>query len=141
VTRVEKWFTSFGFAVRKAYRKILTAKPSVFVVAITVVAVSLFLLGGGVYDFIAQPLPAYSYGQTILFFYPFTLSGQAIIESIGVMIAYAMGFAGLLLLYQSTKYAYKPRQAYMMLLVGVVLIVIAYFYVEGLLSSKLSVGQ
>jgi hypothetical protein len=140
VTRVEKWFTSFGFAVRKAYWKIVTVKPSVFIVAISVVAVSLFLLGGGVYDFIEQPLPAYSYGQTILFYYPFTLQGQAIIESIGVMIAYAMGFAGMLLTYQSTKYAYKPRQAYMMLLIGVVLIVIAYFYVEGLVSSKLNTG-
>lgn len=141
MTRVEKWFTSFGFAVRKAYKRIVTIKPSVFIVAVTVVAVSLFLLGGGVYDLTEQPLPAYSYGQKILFYYPFTLSGQAIIESIGVMIAYAMGFAGMLLTYQSTKYAYKPRQAYMMLLVGVVLIVVAYFYVEGLISTKLSTGQ
>lgn len=139
VTKVEKWFLSLGFTMRRLYSKMLTIKPSVFVVAIAVVAVSLFLLGGGIYDILEQPLAAYPYGETVLFFYPYT-RGQAIVESIGVMIAYGMGFAGMVLMYQSTRYAFKPRQAYMVLIAGVVLILIAYFYLEGLLSSKLSIA-
>ncbi len=109
-------------------------------IAIIVVAVTLFMLGGGIYDFISKPLAAYSYGSAILFLYP-SLSGQAIVESIGVMIAYSLGVSGMLLLYQSTKYAYKPRQAYMLMLAGVILIVVAYVYVERLISTKLTFGR
>jgi len=42
-----------------------------------------------------------------------------------------------LLMYQSTKYVYKPRQAFMMLLSGVVLMLIAYIYIENSIFSKL----
>ncbi len=135
-----KWFTSLGFTLRKAYWKIYTAKPSVLVIAILVLATALFILGGGIYDIISQPLPAYSYGSTILFLYP-SLSGQAIVESIGVMISYSMGVSGMLLLYQSTKYAYKPRQAYMLMLAGVILIVVSYAYIERLVATKLTFGR
>jgi len=135
--RIEKWLTSLGFALRKAYWKILTAKPSIFVVAILVVAFSVFLLAGGIYDILEQPLAVIPFGRRVLFFYPYTLQAQAVIESFGVMIIYTMGVAGILLMYQSTKYAYKPRQAFMMLLSGVVLILIAYIYIENLIFSKL----
>lgn len=135
--RIEKWFASLGFSLRKAYWKILTAKPSIFIVATIVTALSLFLLAGGVYDILEQPLAAIPFGRRVLFFYPYTLQAQAVIESLGVMVAYAMGVAGILLMYQSTKYAYRPRQAFMMLLSGVVLILIAYIYIENLVFTKL----
>jgi len=135
--RIEKWFTSLGFALRKAYWKILTAKPSIFVVAILVVAFSVFLLAGGVYDILEKPLSVIPFGRSVLFFYPYTLQAQAVYESVGVMVTYSLGVAGILLMYQSTKYAYKPRQAFMMLLSGVVLILIAYIYVESLVFTKL----
>jgi hypothetical protein len=135
--RIEKWFTSLGFALRKAYWKIVAAKPSVFIIAIIVVALSIFLLGGGIYDLVQHPLSVIPYGGGVLFFYP-GLQNQVVYESVGVIIVYSIGVAGILLMYQSTKYAYKPRQAFMMLLVGVVLILVAYFYVENLLSSKMT---
>jgi len=135
--RIEKWFTSLGFALRKAYWKILTAKPSIFVVAAIVVAFSVFLLAGGIYDILEQPLSVIPFGRSVLFFYPYTLAAQAVYESIGVMITYAMGIAGILLMYQSTKYAYKPRQAFMMLLSGAILILFAYIYTENLVYQKL----
>jgi hypothetical protein len=135
--RLSKWFTSLGFTLRRTYAKISTAKPSIFVVAAVITGFSLFLLAGGVYDILEQPLAAIPFGRSVLFFYPYTLQAQAVIESIGVMIAYALGVVGILLMYQSTKYAYKPRQAFMMLLSGVILILIAYFYVENLVFSKL----
>jgi len=139
--RIEKWFASLGFTLRRAYWKILTAKPSVFVVAAIVTAVSLFLLAGGVYDILEKPLGAIPFGRRVLFFYPYTLQAQAVFESVVVMVAYAMGVVGILLMYQSTKYAYKPRQAFMMLLSGVVMIVLAYVFIENLVFSKLFPGQ
>jgi len=135
--RIVKWFTSLGFTLRRAYWKISTAKPSIFIVAAIVTAFSLFLLAGGIYDILEQPLSAISIGGRVLFFYPY-LQAQVVIESVGVMVAYAMGATGILLMYQSTKYAYKPRQAFMMLLSGVVLILIAYIFIENLVFGKLT---
>jgi len=138
---IGKRLTSFGFTLRKAYERISTVKPSILIVAIIITAFSLFLLAGGVYDILEQPLAAIPYGKTILFYYPYTLAAQAVIESIGVMIAYAMGAIGLLLMYQSTKFAYKPRQAFMLLVSGIALILISYIYVESLVYQKLNPPQ
>jgi len=135
--RILKWFASLGFTLRRTFWKISTAKPSILLVAIVVTGFSLFLLAGGVYDILEQPLAAIPFGRRVLFFYPYTLHAQAVVESLGVMISYAIGVAGIIIMYQSTKYAYKPRQAFMMLLTGVVLIIIAYIYIENLVFSKL----
>jgi hypothetical protein len=51
---------------------------------------------------------------------------------------YVIGFVGLLAVYQSTKYAYKPRQAYMTLIIGVALLLIAYIFLEDAILIKLS---
>ena len=139
--KIGKRATSFGFTLRKAYQRISTVKPSILLTASIITAFSLFLLAGGVYDILEQPLAAIPYGRTILFYYPYTLAAQAVIESIGVMIAYGMGVIGMLLMYQSTKYAYKGRQAYMLLISGVVLILIAYIYIESLVFQKLNPPQ
>ncbi len=136
--KVEKRVTSFGFTLRKAYQRISTVKPSILLIASIITAFSLFLLAGGVYTILEQPLAAIPYGRTILFYYPSTLSAQVGIETIGVMIAYGMGVIGMLLMYQSTKYAYKPRQAFMLLISGVALILIAYIYIESLVFQKLT---
>jgi len=135
--RIVKWFTSLSFTLRRTYWKILTLKPSIFIVAAIVTAFSLFLLAGGIYDILEQPLAAIPWGRGVLFFYPYTLQAQAVVESVGVMIAYAIGVTGILLMYQSTKYAYKPRQAFMMLIAGVILILIAYIFIENLVFSKM----
>jgi hypothetical protein len=54
---------------------------------------------------------------------------------------YALGFVGLLMIYQSTKSAYKPRQAYMMLIIGVTFILLAYIFLEGAINFKATGGQ
>jgi hypothetical protein len=123
--------------MRRTYKKIISSKPSTSIIAFIVVALSVFLLGGGIYDIFVQPLSVIPYGSGILFFYP-GLQQQVIVESVGVMITYIIGVAGILLMYQSTKYAYKARQAFIMLLVGTVLIVVAYFIFENLASSKIT---
>ena len=139
--RIKKEFTSLGFWLRKSYWKLATAKPSIFIIGIIVVAFSIFLLGGGVYDFLEKPLLAIPISSTrILFFYPYSVHEQSVLESFYVMMSYALGVAGVLVMYQSTKYAYKPRQAFIMLLSGAVLILLAYFYIENLIYSKLTVS-
>ncbi|MFQ6086597.1 MAG: hypothetical protein ACE5OV_01100 [Candidatus Bathyarchaeia archaeon] len=136
--RIKARLSSLGFRLQRAIRKIATAKPSVFVIAFVIVTSTIFFLGGGVYDLLAEPLIAFPMGRRILFFYPYSVHEQAIVESFLVMTSYLMGFFGVFLMYQSTKYAYKPRQAYILLLTGVVSLLIAYIYIENLLWSKLT---
>jgi hypothetical protein len=135
-------FSSLGFKLQRAARKIATAKPSIFVITSVVIALTVFFLGGGVYDLLAEPPIAVPLTRRrILFFYPYSVHEQAIVESLLVMTSYVLGFFGVFLMYQSTKYAYKPRQAYMLLLTGIVFLLIAYIYIENLLWSKLTVSS
>jgi hypothetical protein len=129
---------SLGYTLRKAYQKITAAKPSVFVVAIIVAGFSIFLLGGGIYDILEQPLLGIPMGTRILFFYPGSLSEQTILDSMFAMFSYLFGAVGIFAMYQSTKYAYRPRQAFMFLLVGALFFLLAYFLMENLIYAKLT---
>jgi hypothetical protein len=132
-----KRISSLAFSLQKTYEKIVTAKPSIFVVSIAVVAVSLFLFGGGIYDILLQPIVAIvASGGRVITFYPFGLTEQLLLESVIIMIFYALGFTGFLIAYRSTKYAYSPRQAYRFLLIGAVLLIIAYVLVEQNLIAR-----
>jgi hypothetical protein len=134
---VSKRISGLAFSLQKTYERLLTAKPSPFVVGILVVGASLFLLGGGIYDVLIQPIVAIvASGGRIISFYPYGITEQLLLESVIIMVFYAMGFAGFLIAYRSTKYASSPRQAYRFLLVGCVLLLISYVLVEqNLLSS------
>ena len=138
---MSKWFSkqisSFAFWLQKTYERILTAKPSLFVVGILAVALALFLLGGGIYDMMVENVPVayFAAGGTLYVFYP-SLNEQFLLESMLIMIFGAIGFAGFLIAYRSTKYAYNPRQAYRLFLVGCVLLLIGYILIENGLLSK-----
>ncbi len=138
MAKIGRRFESLSFRIRRLYRRIVTAKPSVFVIAVIIAGLSIFFLGGGVYDILEKPLIAIPLGTNILFFYPGTINEQTILDSAFAMVTYFFGLLGLLLMYQSTKYAYRPRQAYMLLLIGVVFVVIAYFAIENLIVEKLT---
>ena len=141
MSNIRRKFTSLGFTLRKTYRKLTTAKPSVFIVAAIVAGLSIFFLGGGVYDILEKPLVAIPIGTRILFFYPGTVQEQTILDSFFVMISYFFGLVGLLLAYQSTRYAYRPRQAFILLLMGAMFILIAYYNIENLIYAKLTAGR
>ena len=134
---LRKRFSSLTFSMQKTYWKVVTAKPSLFVTAVLAVAASLFLLGGGIYDLMEKPLLAIvATGGRIITYYPYALNEQFLMESIIVMVVYAIGFVGFLMMYQSTKYAYRSRQAYRLLLVGCVLVIIAYIFIEQSLLAR-----
>jgi predicted neutral ceramidase superfamily lipid hydrolase len=134
-----KWFSkqisSFAFSLQKTYERLLTSKPSWFVVAAGAVVVALFLLGGGVYDIITHPPVAFFTTSGMVVFYQ-ALTDQTLLESILTMIFYGLGFAGFIVAHRSTKYAYTPRNAYRFLLVGVVLLIIGILLMETGLNTK-----
>jgi hypothetical protein len=131
-----KQISSFAFSLQKTYERIITAKPSLFLVGVSAVALSFFLLAGGIYDVLIKPIVAYfAAGGQMLVFYP-SLTEQFLLESVIIMVFYSMGFAGFLIAYRSTKYAYNPRTAYRFLLVGCVLLIIGLLLIENGLMSK-----
>jgi len=133
---VKRGVSSLSFSMNRLYRAITTAKPSSFVVGVLAISVAVFFLGGGLYDLIMKPLPAVYYGGRFLFLYP-QLTEQFISDSIVAMTIYALGIIGMIAVYQSTKYVYKPRQAYMMLVIGFALVFMAYIFLEESIRIKL----
>jgi hypothetical protein len=104
--------------------------------SIIVISYAVFLFGGGLYTVISQPLPAFYTGKGFIFLYP-ELGSQFVSDTVIAVMLYTIGFVGLLAVYQSTKYAYKPRQAYMMLVIGVTLLLLAYIFLEDAILIKL----
>jgi hypothetical protein len=125
-----------SYSFNKLYRRISTAKPSTSIVSLIVMGITIFLFGGGLYDIIMKPYAAPYSGGNFIFVDP-RLSEQFLSDSIVAIILFSFGTVGLLSVYQSTKYAYKPRQAYMLLMVGAVLLFLAYIFLEVILRFKL----
>ncbi|MEM3765465.1 MAG: hypothetical protein QXU46_00375 [Candidatus Bathyarchaeia archaeon] len=130
--KAKKTAVSLSYSLQKLYTRLSTAKLSPFALAVIAMAVAIFLYGGGLHLIIVKPLPAVYYGGRFLFVYP-QLSEQWVSDSLIAMILFAMGVAGALFIYQSTKYAYKPRQAYMTFIIGAVFLMIAYISLEAVL--------
>ena len=134
---VKKSISSISFSLNRLYRTLSTTGRSSLVLPVIAIAGAVFFFGGGLYDIIMKPLPAVYYGGRFLFLYP-QLSEQFISDSIVSMTVYALGIVGLLALYQSTKNVYRPRQAYMMMIVGTALLLIAYIFLEASIRLKIS---
>jgi hypothetical protein len=134
--KVKREISSLSFSLNRLYRRITTLKLSGLIVSILAIAVALFLFGGGLYDVINRPIPATYYSGRFYVVYP-TISEQFLGDSVVSVTLYSLGIAGLVMIYQSTKYAYRPRQAYLMFLVGVIFIFISYIFIEATIRVKM----
>jgi hypothetical protein len=119
----------------KWFRRLSTNAPSIAVISMVAIAYALFVFGGGLYTIINRPVPSAYVNGRFYFLYP-QISAQFVSDTIVSVTLYALGFAGLFVIYQSTKSAYKPRQAYMMLIIGVTLLLISYIFLEGAINFK-----
>jgi len=115
-------------------------KLSWFIPFAIVVGLAVFFLAGGIYDLLEKPvslLPRPSQ-QGWTFIYPGGLGGQTLNESILSAILYMIGLGGLYMLFRSTRYAYRPRNAYILLIIGFVTTLIVVYYTGQLLTQKLT---
>ena len=132
---------SMSFSLSRWYRRISEMKPSSATIIIVVIAFAIFVLGGGVFQIIAQtPLTLYN-GSTFFFVYVRALGGSGLDNQLGMDVVisamlYSFGIVGFLLMYQSTKNAYKPRNAYISLIVGATLVAFAYIFLETVIAIK-----
>lgn len=106
------------------------------VMIILMLTLTIFILGGGIYDLIYRPVSTIPFMGRYVFYYPYSINEQTLNESITVMIFYVMGTVGMILMYQSTKYMSSPRKAYATLLLGIVLFILGYGLTEVLYRMK-----
>ena len=138
-SKIKKRASNMSFSLSRWFRRISATTPSTLILTIVGVAYSVFLFGGGLFTLITKPLSIGSTSSGFYFLYP-SVNGQFISDTIIACILYIFGFLGLFAIYQSTKSAYKPRQAYMLLIIGVTFLLLAYLFLEGSISYKASAG-
>ena len=132
--------SDLSFSLSKLYKRITTTQPSNLAINAVVIGFVIFLFGGGLFGITRENiLPSYydSTNNVFYFLYP-DVSDQFISDTVIAVILYGMGFVGLISIYQSTKNAYKPRQAYMLLIVGITLVLLSYIFLEGSILAKSS---
>jgi len=112
-------------------------KPSTTVLALAVVLFVGFVLAGGIYDILEHPislLPT-SYGYSVVI--QGTLGQQTLNESLISAFLYFLGVAGLYMLLRSTRYAYRPRNAYLLLILGTITVLVVVAYSTSLITTKI----
>lgn len=135
--KIKKTSEKMSFSLSRWLRKVTLNAPVLTVVTVLGMAYAIFLFGGGLYTLIERPIPSFydSTTGTFYFLYP-GLSNQFVSDSIIAASFYIMGFVGMLALYQSAKNATKPRQAYMLLVVGVTFVLLSYLFLESAIIAK-----
>ena len=134
--KVKRQASSMSFSLSRWFRKLSASKPSAMTFSLIVIAFATFLVGGGLLTIIERPPVTFYNGQKFYFLYP-ALDGQFVMDTVFSAMLYAIGLVGLLLMYRSTQNAFKPRQAYMGMIVGVSLVLLAYIFLEGSILTKL----
>ena len=138
--KIKKSSSSLSFSLSRWFRRATTNAPTFGILSIAAVAYAIFIFGGGVFTIINHPQVSAYYNGNFYFLYP-SISSQFVSDTFVSVMLYGLGFAGLFVIYQSSKSAYKPRQAYMMLVIGVALLFLSYIFLEGAISFKVHGGQ
>jgi hypothetical protein len=114
-------------------------KVSTNIVAAILIVVSIFILGGGVYDAIEARLgnlvtilPTPSYPR----FYYTGMTDQTFNESAYFVLFLIIGISGGYLSYRSGRFAFRPREGRMFLLIGIAMMAVAVIGSEVMLSWK-----
>ena len=133
--------SSLSFSLSKWFKKVSASHPSTWIITAIFIGYAMFLFGGGLYTITTSGIaPSAYYNNKFYFLYP-DISSQFISDTVVSVMLYLMGFVGLLAIYKSTKSAYKPRQAYMLMIVGVTFVLLSYIFLEGAISFKTSQGS
>ena len=107
-----------------------------------VLVVALFLLGGGLYDIVEQPLWFVAIrtprGTVYRFYWPGGIMGaQTLSESLAVMIGYAGMLLGMLTLYHGIRRVYEPKYSTALIILGGTIALISLAIVWLILISKM----
>ncbi|MGD6852081.1 MAG: hypothetical protein ACQCN6_08485 [Candidatus Bathyarchaeia archaeon] len=135
--KIKKTSEDMSFSLSRWFRKLSTNAPSTSILSVVLISYAIFLFGGGLFTLINQPPASAFFNNRFYFLYP-ELSNQFVADTIISVFLYALGFVGLLAIYQGAKSANKPRQAYMLLIVGVTFVLLSYIFLEGSILFKIN---
>lgn len=136
--RVKRFFINLGYRFRGAgIPRAGAMKPSTTLVVAVTIVFAIFILAGGIFDILEKPLALLPKGSGWTFVYKGSIHIQTLNESILAGLLYFLGVLGLYLLLRSTRLVYNPRQAYLMLFLGLMVTLLAVYYCTSFLSSKI----
>jgi len=116
-------------------------KPSTTIATLVMMGFAIFLLAGGIYDAL-EAMAGTSIaileqrGGGWTFVYPGDIHRQTTSESLVAGLLYSVGMVGFYMLLRSTRLAYRPRQAYLLLILGLLLTGMTVYYITSLLTGK-----
>ena len=116
--------------------KIPSIRPSTTLIVVLLVAFFIFVFGGGIYDMMENPPRILPSSSNPIFWYQ-GMSEQTFNESAYFVVFLLMGVSGGYLVFMSSRIGHRPREAKMLLLVGVAMMVIATTYSEVVLHLKI----
>ncbi len=99
------------------------------------VIIAIFIFGGGVYDIMEKPISVLPTPQNPYFYYS-GITEQTFTESQLFIVFLIMGVAGGFIAYRSTRHVYRPREAQMILVIGLALMMVAFLGVENIMTRK-----
>ena len=129
--------SSKSFSFNKWFNKIVSTYPTALIVTVIVIGYAVFLFGGGLFSVVNSVPPSAFYNDRFFFLYP-GVGDQFLADTVISVMLYLIGFVGLLTIYRSTKNVSKPRQAYMLLIVGISLVLLSYIFLESAISIKIA---
>lgn len=126
--------SSFMLSIHKASVRLITYRPSPVIVAAIVMGISIFLLGGGIYNIMMDPLAVLPIGSgRFISYVPYRIHEQLLMGSLSTMVLYLLGAVGLLLIYSSTKHIRNPNQVSLLTKIGLALLIVAFIFVEAVM--------
>lgn len=136
--RLQRKFTNIGYSLR-IFRAPTTRRVrlSSTLLMVTVFIFVGFILAGGIYDLTERPISLLPTAGGYSVLIRGTLGQQTLNESLIAGFMYLLGLSGLYMLLRSTRFAYRPRNAYLLLIMGTFTILIAVFYANSMITSKI----
>jgi hypothetical protein len=135
--RIQRRLGNLGYSLRILRSPTARRKPSTTILLIIVVGIVAFILMGGIYDILEHPISLLPTPGGYKVLIPGTLGQQTLNESLIAGFLYMLGLGGLYMLLRSTRYAYRPRNAYLLLIVGTLVVLIVVFYSNSLITQKI----
>jgi len=136
--RIQRKFSNLGYSLRifrtPSARRM---RPSITVSLVAILAFLGFILAGGIYDILERPLSLLPTTSGYSVVIKGTLGQQTLNESLIAGFVYILGLLGLYLLLRSTRFAYRPRNAYLLLILGTLTVLLVVFYADALITSKI----
>jgi len=135
--KLQRTLGNVGYTIRIFRAPGARRKPSTTLLVTLVIAIVAFILAGGIYDILERPITLLPTTGGYKVLIPGTLGQQTLNESLIAGFLYVLGLAGLYMLLRSTRYAYRPRNAYLLLIIGTLVVLLVVFYSNSLITQKI----